>query len=655
MLTLFACNDETLSDIYKSIDDKNAENGLDVVKKSIEYELTSADYSTISTAALAKATTAADSALARSVNTTKTLNEFTASGDYIPAIIAKAFPALNKGSNAKISYKYSETRSDKLNSLSKASYVLNANDYKQVWGSDVDYVMALTPTQSPQTKIPAVLAANISGAANGDYKIVQYNYSAAEPEVSVAEVQYLFADFEGMPNGSTAPVTIPGWINKDVTGTRFWQCRIFNGNQYAQFSSNGTNEENIIWLITSQIDLTAGVTPQLSFDVTGGYYKGDLFSVWVSENFNGTEAGIATATWTDITANFDIPTTPEIPASAYGTLRPAGTMNFAQYAGKKVYVAFKYAGNGVGNVATTTYQIDNVKIAETKSTMNVASSVVQYGAYQFDGSAWKEVAASANIVVLQPDDYTAMGVSNLSTTTAPNYLPVLLSQKYPFAQEGNARTVVYRTSSSNYADDYIFTAGQWTFVSGVVDKTEQFVFSNIGWLFDPTVILTLIDRSDVKVQKFIDYIHYEHPDKWYPREAASAGSSTYTENGHHYYSNEDHYYGFNAYYAEIMYDPTRLVNGDAEIKALAGNSDALYAFYDQRLEEALPIFAALTYPTMQSQVSGVDQMLKIRVQHYFSTADRRYFEHTLQCVKSGTSEAAPAEFEYIGREQIPGL
>jgi hypothetical protein len=287
--------------------------------------------------------------------------------------------------------------------------------------------------------------------------------------------------------------------------------------------------------------------------------------------------------------------------------------------------------------------------------MNIASSAIQYGVYQLDGTAWKEVAASANIIALQPADYTAMGVSNLSTTTAPNYLPVLLSQKYPFAQEGNVRTVVYRTSSSNYADDYIFTAGKWTPASNIVDKTEQFVFSNVGWLFDPTILLTLVDRNDVKIQKFIDYVHYELSGKWHPREATVSGSSTYTENGHFYYVNEDHYYGFNSYYAEIMYDLTRVANGDPEIKALAGNPDALYALYDKRLEEALPIFARLNYPAMQAQTSGVDQLLKIRIQHYYSVSDRRYFEHTLQCVKSGTGDASPAEFEYIGREQISGL
>jgi hypothetical protein len=45
----------------------------------------------------------------------------------------------------------------------------------------------------------------------------------------------------------------------------------------------------------------------------------------------------------------------------------------------------------------------------------------------------------------------------------------------------------------------------------------------------------------------------------------------------------------------------------------------------------------------------------VRIEHYFSSSDRPYFEHTLKCIKSGTGESDPAEFEYIGKEQIPEL
>ncbi|MDR1719295.1 MAG: DUF5017 domain-containing protein [Dysgonamonadaceae bacterium] len=606
---------------------------------SYEYEIASTDFTTIINA-LRSNKTQADSLLANALNSSKAFSSTIPSSRLIPYALQNLFYSADIGSSAKVTFPYLPDRDETLTLLSQPSYVLNTDDYKQAWGSATDYVSALTPAKSPASKIPTILSTKKPGAVNGDYAIVQYNYSTQEPEISVAEVRYVYADFEGGSNGSTVPIAVEGWINKDVTGTKFWQCRIFNSNQYAQFSANNTNEVNTIWLITNQIDLTTSATPKLSFDVTGGYYKGDLLSVWVSENFNGTEAGITSATWNEITGNFDIPTTPEIPAAAYGTLRPAGEMDFSAYAGKKVYVGFKYAGNGVGNVATTTYQLDNIKMAETKSTMNVASSVVQYAVYQFNGTAWAAVASSTNILALQPEDYTAMGLTYLTAAQAPNYLPTLLAQKFPFAQEGAERTVVFRVSSSaNYADKYTFTAGKWTPSATSEMRTEQYVVSSQGWMFDPTIVLSIKRYVNTDaVQKFIDHVRLNMEDKWYPYPGRI---------------NEEHYYGFNAYYGEIAFDSNRSLYGDDEIKNLSTNEEK-WALFDQRAEMGLPIFASVNYPDLQTHVSGVEQLLKVRIEHYYSSSDRRYFEHTLKCIKSGTA-GSPAEYEYIGKEQIPAI
>jgi hypothetical protein len=267
-----------------------------------------------------------------------------------------------------------------------------------------------------------------------------------------------------------------------------------------------------------------------------------------------------------------------------------------------------------------------------------ASPTVRYDAYQFSGTAWRAVAASANVLVLQAEDYTAMGLTNLSTTQAPNYLPALLAQKYPFAQEGNERTIVFRTSSSaNYANIYTFAAGKWTPKASSELRIEQYIVSPEGWIFDPTIVLTVkrYQNTDA-VQRFISYVAANL--EWYPYPGRT---------------NEEHYYGFNAYYGEIVFDNNRTLYGDAEIKNLTTNEEK-WALFDSRLEIAFPIFAAINYPDLQTHVSGVEQLLKVRIEHYYSSSDRRFFEHTLRCVKSG-SEGSPAEFEYLGKEQIPAL
>jgi hypothetical protein len=620
--------------------------GLDEIAKpknvaSYEYEITAADITTIY-AALRANRTPEDSLLATALNASKTFSPAIPSSRLIPYALKSLYYSADQGSVAKISFPYAPDRDQTLVKLSQPSYTLNTDDYKQVWGSATDYVSALTPAKSPTTQIPAILLNRRPAAASGDYAIVQYNYSAQEPEVSIAEVKYLSADFEGTPNGATVPVALDGWINKDITGTKFWQCRAFGGNQYAQFSSNGTNEENTIWLI-APVDLTTGTDPKFSFDVTGGYYKGDLLSVYTSENFDGTEAGIATATWTNVSSSFNIPTTPEIPASGYGTLRPSGEMDFSAHIGKKVYVAFKYAGNGVGNTFTTTYQLDNIKVSESKSTW-IVTFAPQYAAYTFNGTAWTSVAAAANILVLQPEDYAAMGLTGanpyLSAAQATAYLPTFLSQKFPFVAEGTEKTIVYKSAAAaNNAVKYTFTAGEWTLPAATEMRTEQYVVSTQGWIFDPT-ITTIIKRNvnTNLVQTFITHVQNNMEGQWYPYPGRI---------------NEEHYYGFNAYYGEIVYGADRTLYGDDGIKKLTTDAEK-WALFDQRVEIAFPIFAQLNYPLLQTHVSGVEQLLKIQIEHYFTSSDRRYFEHTLKCIKSGAANS-PAEFEYIGREQIDSI
>jgi hypothetical protein len=617
---------------------------------SYEYELTSADITTI-VSALRANRTAEDSVLATALNASKIFSPAIPSNRLIPYALKRLYYSADLGSVAKVTFPYAPDRDETLVKLSQPSYTLNADDYKQVWGSPTDYVSALTPAKSPAAQIPAILLGRKPAAVSGDYAIVQYNYSAQEPEISVTEVRYLYENFDGISgNGSSVPIALPGWINKDITGTRFWQCRALTGNsnQYAQFSSNNTNQENTIWLI-APVDLTAGIDPKFLFDIAGGYYKGDVLSVHVSENFDGTEGGIAAATWTDISSHLNIPTTPEIPTESdaikYSTWRSSDIMDFSAYAGKKVYIAFKYAGNGVGNVATTTFQIDNIKVAEIKSAMSIASFAPQYAAYTFNGTAWTPVAASANILLLQPEDYVAMGFTGanpyLSAAQATAYLPIFLSQKFPFVAEGTEKTLVYKSAATaNNAVKYTFTAGEWTVPAATEMRTEQYVVSSQGWMFDPTVTLAIVRNVTTSlIQTFITYVQNEMSDKWFPK-------GTYT--------NEEHYFGFNAYYGQIGYGSDRVLYGDPAIKALSDNNEARWALFDERAAIAFPIFARLNYPLLQTHVSGVEQLLKVRIEHYFSNSDRRYFEHTLKCIKSG-SAGSPAEFEYIGKEQIEAI
>jgi len=363
-------------------------------------------------------------------------------------------------------------------------------------------------------------------------------------------IEYFLENFESYEAGSGKIVPVSAdnsfILNKDFLGTRTWECRTFSNNKYAQVTSNASNSENQVWLITKQIDLTNANVPSLTFDVNVGYYNADCLSILISDNFDGTEAGVATATWTDVTSSFTIPQTP---TSGYGTLTSAGTLKLSAFNGKKIYIAFKYTGDGRADASpkkTTTYQIDNVVVSDIKTVSTVTDPITQFRYYIYQGGQWNLVNAS--FYQLTEEDYANMGVATLSATTAPGYLPVLLKIKFPFAQEGATKVVVYKTSATkNTADEYIYKSGVWSPISLIETRTEQFVFAgweNGGWIFDPTLRVTM-KKGTNPTDDYMLVVNYVKD---------NYGTETPSLLGYYGTSlQSEYYYGFAAYYGNISW------------------------------------------------------------------------------------------------------
>jgi hypothetical protein len=611
---------------------------------SYDHEISTADITTIVNALRAKKTKE-DSTTATALNNAKAFSSGVSSQPLIPYVLTSAYRAADLGSSALVTFPFVNDIPEYVTKLSAAgSYVVSAADYETVWGDNTAF---FTPSNAPAAKLPAILSAAFSDAADGDIKIVRYNYSENEPD---AVIELLNEDFESYGTASTDTINQREWAQYTAEGTKAWQPKLFSNNKYAQMTSymGATSAalrdvSNKNYMLSPAVNLSPVNSPKLSFDVCVGSYNGTFLKVLITETNPVTD--LTAVTWDDVSASFALPTTP---TSGFGTLGSAGTMDLSNYAGKTIYIAFLYEGGypdlpETTNAKTTTYQIDNVVIKgvdKNAPPMLPANPQPNNAIYAYNGTAWAPYANTA--VVLNPSDYGAMGASSLTATTAPNYLPNFLAAKFPYAQEGTAKAVVYGSQTGNpggLAAEYQYAAGAWTPTAVTVKQTEQYVVSSQGWMFDPTIVLTVRRGAATEVQNFITYIQNSMPDKWFP----------YTGR-----TNEDHYYGFNAFYGEIMYDGTRTTYGDPAIGACATNEDK-YALFDKRVEEAFPIFARINYPEMQTHVSGVEQFLKVRIEHFFSTSDRRYFEHTLKCIKSGTGESDPAEFEYIGKEQIPAL
>lgn len=169
--------------------------------------------------------------------------------------------------------------------------------------------------------------------------------------------------FSSCPTGSGSvevPIALTGWVNYNAststpTSSRLWHARTFSDNIYAEFSSfysaAGTND--VAWLITPVIDLTASSGEVLSFVTKTRFANGYPMTAFISTNYDGTTAGIATATWTPLT--FTAPTADDVFVNS-------GNIDISAYESSNVRIAFKYTGSKAG--VTTTCQLDNVKITK---------------------------------------------------------------------------------------------------------------------------------------------------------------------------------------------------------------------------------------------------------------------------------------------------
>lgn len=166
--------------------------------------------------------------------------------------------------------------------------------------------------------------------------------------------------FETSTTGSGAnevPIQLEGWSNYNTTNSRLWHARLFSSNKYAEFSSffSASGENDEAWLITPALNLSTTSNEVFSFDTKIRFWEGEALTVLVSEDYDGTMAGLASATWVVLN--------PILPNSTQGDVFiNSGNLDLSDYNSENVRIAFKYVGSKNG--VTTTYQIDNIKVFE---------------------------------------------------------------------------------------------------------------------------------------------------------------------------------------------------------------------------------------------------------------------------------------------------
>lgn len=155
-------------------------------------------------------------------------------------------------------------------------------------------------------------------------------------------------------------LNLDGWINYAEAGDVVWTEQVYSGNGYAEFNPyNSGDSSNIGWLITPGIDLDAQEGEILTFETEHAYPDAghDPLDVMISTDFDGTEAGINSATWTELT--FDVSYLVDF--GTWFNFTSSGDIDISGYSGT-AYIAFRYTGSDTSN-QNMTLHVENVRVS----------------------------------------------------------------------------------------------------------------------------------------------------------------------------------------------------------------------------------------------------------------------------------------------------
>ncbi|WP_461640101.1 hypothetical protein [Labilibaculum euxinus] len=238
--------------------------------------------------------------------------------------------------------------------------------------------------------------------------------------------------------------------------------------------------------------------------------------------------------------------------------------------------------------------------------------------YSFDGSSWSAYSADIEVPVgiskyaLSVDDYAEMGFDEMfAKVDNKELLPIFLAQNKPYAQEGDKVAVTFKYLKSKVikrsAAEFTLTEGIWVEYQSTIAKTDQYVRSTAGWVFDPSVLYTMGEED---YQMIVDYVKNN-----------IEGDYINT------YGTGESYYGVDAHYKEF---------------AIAdGKFDASFATWQDAVKAGVAVYLPLKFSSAVAQVDGVDVNYIITFAGYAgSMVD---YTITFKCTKSGPSP----EFEYV--------
>lgn len=270
-------------------------------------------------------------------------------------------------------------------------------------------------------------------------------------------------------------------------------------------------------------------------------------------------------------------------------------------------------------------------------------TVMNLDTYQYDGENWILLETIEDIPYvgyeLTSDDYDNFGgtiaqFGNFSEDFPPEtYIPVFLNNHLPFAVEGDEQVVKYKyhdgSQLTTKIDKFHFDGIQWEKIPYIEERTEQYIFGQLGWAFDPTVTFEM-SRDDYMYLAEIDPI--PHP----------------------VYNDFGYYYGASAFYSnfDIRLIGRRLNTDDnddyldpelGEIYENQGAEAAIDEMMRRIGEEGLILLLQYKFPDATPQVGGIDVHYTVKFETFADNWVRNYPEAEYVCTAAGN----PPQFELI--------
>lgn len=169
-------------------------------------------------------------------------------------------------------------------------------------------------------------------------------------------------DFESQVNNNL--ISGNGWTNYIEAGTEGWEAYTSGGTNSSLGRSarvgsfNSGDASSIAWLITPAIDLDAQDGETLIFQTSNSFSDGSELELLFSNDWDGTEANIISATWGVLPAAYLVQD-----SDFFGAWFDSGNVDLSCGSGT-IHIAFKYTGSGQATFDGT-FELDEISIDYT--------------------------------------------------------------------------------------------------------------------------------------------------------------------------------------------------------------------------------------------------------------------------------------------------